>query len=108
MMDTEAEGGGGEITVTELPDADAGGLFGSVLGVYERHGYDAGYRRALGDALMSLTLFAEELIRDRPGLTPDARRNVREIVRALEQEIRRRLAATPIAVEAGFESGAGI
>jgi hypothetical protein len=62
----------------------------------------------VGDALLSLTLSAEELIRDRPGLTPDARRNVREILRALEQRVRRRLAATPMAVEAGFEDGAGI
>ena len=56
------------IIVTELPDAvprRAGACSGSVLGVYEQHGYDAGYRRAVQDVLLSLLEVTEEHIRRR-------------------------------------------
>ena len=62
------------ITVTDItgaiaPAGSSPGVLGSVLGVYERHGYDAGYRGAVQDVLLSLLGVTEQFTRER-GLNP--------------------------------------
>ncbi len=100
------------ITVTDITDvagpAAAAGVLGSVLGVYERHGYDAGYRRAVQDVLRSLLGVTEQFLRERrpggadaapggatptaSGATPTAAdaEDLRRIVWALREDLERR------------------
>ena len=96
-----------DIIVTELPDAApaaGGGVLGSVLGVYEQHGYDAGYRRAVQDVLLSLLEVTEEHIRQRKLETAVAE-NLRRAAWAVGEDLQRE--AGPRA--SGFvEGGLGI
>ena len=99
LAPSAADNGGHDdgITVTDITDAPAGapaaGVLGSVLGVYEQHGYDAGYRRAVQDVLLSLLGVTEQFIRERRtnsgGATPDAD-DLRRIVWALQADLERR------------------
>ena len=111
-----ADNGGHDdgITVTDITDAPArtpaAGVLGSVLGVYEQHGYDAGYRRAVQDVLLSLLGVTEQFIRERRtgpgGATPDAD-DLRRIVWALQEDLERRFERENHA--SGFvEGGLGI
>lgn len=95
-----------DIIVTELPDAAAAGdsVFGRVLGVYEQHGYEAGYHRALQDVLLSLLGVTEDLIRRR-ALDDAVAENLRRAAWAVAEDVQRDV--TPI--ESGFvEGGLGI
>ena len=109
------------ITVTDItgamaPAGSPPGVLGSVLGVYERHGYEAGYRRAVQDVLLSLLGVTEQFIRERglnPGGTPGATAsetdaaNLRRVVWALREDLERRFERDRNA--SGFvEGGLGI
>ena len=84
------------ITVTDITDspspAPAAGVLGSVLGVYEQHGYDAGYRRAVQDVLLSLLGVTEQFIRER-GTGGSPPEDLRRVVWALGEDLERQLAA---------------
>jgi hypothetical protein len=79
------------ITVTELDGGVSGAtndsVFGNVLGVYEQHGYDAGYDRGAADVLLSLLAETESFIRRR-GLRPEAAADLRRVVWALQEHLR--------------------
>lgn len=97
----------GGITVIELPDGPAGGpsALGGVLGVYERHGYAAGYRRAVHDVRLSLLGVAEDLVRAR-GLSAEAAAHLRRAVWAAAEALPTEPGAIP---RAGYvEGGLGI
>jgi hypothetical protein len=110
------------ITVTDITGAVAPagappGVLGSVLGVYERHGYDAGYRRAVQDVLLSLLGVTEQFIRERgvngaaaPGATTQSDNDaadLRRVVWALREDLERRFERDKNA--SGFvEGGLGI
>ena len=96
------------ITVTELPDRDAGGpgVLGSVLGVYEQHGYEAGYRRAVQDALLSLLGVTEDFIRSH-GVPSEQAGDLRQVVWAHHTHLQRR--SERLGSGAGYvEGGLGI
>jgi hypothetical protein len=92
----DSEGGTDGITVTDITDgppaAPAAGVLGSVLGVYEQHGYDAGYRRAVQDVLLSLLGVTEQFIRQQ-GTGGPSPEDLRRVVWALHEDLERRLAA---------------
>jgi hypothetical protein len=101
-----------ETTVTELPDARGAqpqsALFGSVLGVYEQHGYEAGYRRAVQDVLLTLLGTAEGVVRERM-LDVSSAENLRRAVWAVHERLDARTdAATRDAAEGFVEGGLGI
>ena len=86
------------IIVTELPSGPGGGdgLFGRVLGVYEQHGYEAGYRRAVRDMLVGLLAATEDYLRhETPPPSPTAARDLRRVALAFEQFLERRAEANP-------------
>jgi hypothetical protein len=94
------------ITVTELPDGPAGAVLGSVLGVYEQHGYEAGYHRAVQDVLLSLLGVTEDFIRQR-GLAAPAARELRQVIWAYHAHLQRR--SERLGSAAGYvEGGLGI
>jgi hypothetical protein len=104
-------GGPDGITVTDITDSPAGapaaGVLGSVLGVYEQHGYDAGYRRAVQDVLLSLLGVTEQFIRQQGtgGPPPD---DLRRVVWALHEDLERRLAEGADARSAAGEVEGGL
>ena len=99
------------ITVTELPDAGGGApqsaLLGNVLGVYEQRGYEAGYRRAVQDVLLTLLGTAEDVVRDRALDVPSAE-NFRRAVWALHERLDARSDAASAAAGGFVEGGLGI
>lgn len=94
------------ITVTELDDPSNGSVFGSVLGVYEQHGYEAGRRRGAADVLLLLLSEAEELIR-RHRLSDDVAGELRRAVWALHDDVQRQVDG-PAAHDGFVEGGLGI
>ena len=94
------------ITVTDLDDPSNGSVFGSVLGVYEQHGYEAGRRRGAADVLLLLLSETEESIRRR-GLSDDVAGELRRVVWALQDDVQRRVDG-PAAGDGFVEGGLGI
>jgi hypothetical protein len=94
------------ITVTDLDDPSNGSVFGSVLGVYEQHGYEAGRRRGAADVLLLLLSETEELIRRR-GLTADVAGELRRVVWALQEDAQRQIEGSA-AHDEFVEGGLGI
>lgn len=75
------------------PSLESGDVFGSIVEIYRREGFDAGYRRALHDLLAGLVLNCEEFLRERDAAVSRELRPVlygfvdrleREIVRSSE------------------------
>lgn len=98
------------ITVTELPgpgDAAGPALFGRVLGSYEQHGFEAGYRRAVRDVLVGLLATTESFVREQPPPTPAAARDLWRVVFAFERYLERR-AGNPPGGPGFVEGGLGI
>ena len=99
------------ITVTDITDAPrpapAAGVLGSVLGVYEQHGFDAGYRRAVQDVLLSLLGVTEQLIRQQ-GTGSSSPEDLRRVVWSLHEDLQRRLAAGAEARSAAGEVEGGL
>ena len=99
------------ITVTELPDTGGNSpqsaLLGNVLGVYEQHGYEAGYRRAVQDVLLTLLGTAEDVVRER-ALDAASAENLRRAVWALHERLEARSDASRAAAEGFVEGGLGI
>ena len=98
---------GSGITVTEIGTAGdgSGGLLGSVMGVYEQHGHDAGYRRAVADMLVSLLALSEAFLREQPAPTAA---NLRPVVFAFERYLDQHLAGGRAAGRGFVEGGLGI
>jgi hypothetical protein len=94
------------ITVTDLDDPANGSVFGSVLGVYEQHGYEAGHRRGVQDVLLLMLSETEELIRRRR-LSGDLAGELRRVVWALQDDVQRRT-DRPASSDGFVEGGLGI
>jgi hypothetical protein len=94
------------ITVTDLDDPSSGSVFGSVLGVYEQHGYEAGHRRGAADVLLLLLSETEEFIRRRRLSDPVAG-ELRRVVWALQENVQRRVDG-PAPGDGFVEGGLGI
>ena len=77
-----------------------------MLGVYEQHGFEAGYRRAVQDVQLSLLESAEDLIRQRFVSAAEAA-NLRRVVWELYEDLERRFGSNQ--APTGFvEGGLGI
>ena len=90
------------ITVTELPDSFVDSTLNSLLDVYSGHGYDQGYTRATRDMLAVYPLLIEQFLHQRPQVTPEVRKLIRDFGRFVEKRVGRRLSV------AGFKDGEGI
>ena len=86
-------------------DHDA--MFGSVLGVYEQHGYESGYRRAVLDVGLSLLELTEDLI-SRRGLSGSVAADLRRAVLALQEDLHRGTARWGSGDSGTVEGGLGI
>ncbi|HSZ54535.1 MAG TPA: hypothetical protein VK797_02665 [Tepidisphaeraceae bacterium] len=97
QFNTQSEGS----RVAIEPDVNqAGSIFGALIEVYRKHGFEQGYQKAMNDVLGSLVHLTEQYLGAR---TDDAKADVRRIVYGyvehLQSEIRR------ASSDAGYVSG---
>lgn len=54
--------------------------------IYRRHGFEAGYNRAIRDQIASIVLFTEQFLQSNPETTPENRRFVYQLVASLQRK----------------------
>jgi hypothetical protein len=62
-------------------------LFEGILSAYQRHGYEAGYSRAVHDVRSALTLATAEFIRQRRIIDPAFRALLRDLESFIQQQM---------------------